>query len=112
MPVRAFDFRVDQATLSSGVNNVRDTVVFGDLRSTAVAVGSSEARATYTAQFTANTFRFGISSQRLIFRGGQIAIWNEGALTFTLNEPAYYSFSGTNIWTGTTLENVGPQVSL
>jgi hypothetical protein len=111
-PVLALDFKVEEAKLSSYVNGVRDTVLLGDLRGTAIAVGSSEARATYIGAETANSFRFGISSHKLTFRGGKVVIANEGSLTFTLNEPAYYSFSGTNVWSGTTVENVAPQVSL
>ncbi len=108
----AVDLSLDDATLTSLVDSVKDTTRLGELRNTAVAVQSASARATYSEEFTVSTFRFSISSQTLSFRGNAGAVANEGRLQITLREAAYYSFTGSNVWSGSTIAYVAPQVSL
>ena len=78
----AIDLTLQDARLSSVVNGVRDTAVFGDLRSTAISRGSSSARATYDALYTISSFRFAVTSHTLTLKDGEVAVLNEGKIRF------------------------------
>ena len=102
-PGFAIDLTITDSSIFSEVNGIRDITSLPFPRDTSVAPGASRASASYSFQNTSNRFQFSFTHQ-LDFIGDDIAIGTQGTIRFQLNEPAQYYFSGSNFWSGGSVE--------
>jgi hypothetical protein len=99
----AIDLTITDSSIFSEVNGIRDITSLPSPRDTSISPGASRASASYSFQNTSNRLQFSFT-HNLNFVGDEIAIGTQGTIRFQLNEPAQYYFSGSNFWSGGSVE--------